>query len=227
MSRPSISVIVPVWNGERFLVEALESVLAHAVVDEVVVVDDGSTDGTADLVRRYPVAYRWQPRQGVAAARNLGLASITGTIVGFLDADDRWASPTTAGEARLARLLRDSAVDLVLGMTQVFRAGEGGEEKIGPPRAILSLGPMLARREVFAKVGGFDPAFHTGEDLDWFARAREQGCELAWVDATVQWYRRHPGTLTSDGVAQDRGVLNTARAAIARRRTAVPSGDAS
>ncbi len=221
MSRPSLSVIIPVWNGERFLAEALESVLAHAAVDEIVVVDDGSTDGTAELVRRYPVVYRWQPRRGVATARNLGLASIGGAVVGFLDADDRWAPPPSTGDARLARLFQDPSANLALGNTQVFRAREGGGETIGAPRALVSLGAMLARREVFVAVGGFDPAFRTGEDLDWFLRARERGFALKWVDTTVQHYRRSPGTLTSGGVARERGMLATARAAIARRRASL------
>src|SRR5687768_12615855 len=92
-----ISCVIPVYNGERFLTETLESVLAQSQrVDEIVVVDDGSTDGTRALVEGYVaregsrVQYLWQPNEGPAAARNRGIEAATGELIAFNDADDLW-----------------------------------------------------------------------------------------------------------------------------------------
>ena len=90
-----ISCVIPVFNGERYLGEALESVLAQSYQPlEVIVVDDGSTDETAEVARRYGerVRYVWQPNAGETAARNLGLTAAHGEFIAFLDADDVWDS---------------------------------------------------------------------------------------------------------------------------------------
>src|SRR4051794_39471252 len=93
MSAPTVSCIVPVFNGERYLREALDSILAqsHSALD-VLVVDDGSTDDSAPLAKSYGdrLRYFFQPNAGPAAARNVGLAAARGEFVAFLDADDRW-----------------------------------------------------------------------------------------------------------------------------------------
>lgn len=88
-----ISCIVPVFNGERYVSETLDSILAQTYRPlELIVADDGSTDGTAAVVARYgePVRYLWQSNQGPAAARNLGVSAAQGEFVAFLDADDLW-----------------------------------------------------------------------------------------------------------------------------------------
>jgi glycosyltransferase involved in cell wall biosynthesis len=93
MTAPLISCVVPVFNGERYLGEALDSILAQTYRPlELLVVDDGSTDGTAALVTRYRDQIRplFQPNAGQAAARNLGLSVARGEFVAFLDADDLW-----------------------------------------------------------------------------------------------------------------------------------------
>ena len=93
MTAPLISCVVPVFNGERYLGEALDSILAQTYRPlELLVVDDGSTDGAAALVTRYRDQTRplFQPNAGQAAARNLGLSVARGEFVAFLDADDLW-----------------------------------------------------------------------------------------------------------------------------------------
>src|SRR5438105_7826251 len=91
--RPAVSVVIPVYNGAAFVGAAIDSALAQTSgIGECIVVDDGSQDSTADLVRAYgpPVRLYSQPRSGVAAARNQGVALATGDYVAFLDADDVW-----------------------------------------------------------------------------------------------------------------------------------------
>ena len=92
VTNPLVSVVVPVHNGERFLEPALDSVLGQDYTPlEVLVVDDGSIDGSANLVRRYDrVRYVWQANQGVAVARNRGILASRGEILAFLDQDDLW-----------------------------------------------------------------------------------------------------------------------------------------
>ncbi len=215
---PELSVIVPVRNGERFLAEAIESLLPHRDVDEIVVVDDGSTDRSTDIARRYPVVLLRQPGAGSAAARNAGLAVARGAVIGFLDADDLWAPPRPEGDPRLARLRAEPHTDLVLGRTVRFRTGDRGPEPLGPPEPFLALGALLVRREALSRVGPLDPAIAVSDDIDWLLRAQEAGIAAVRVDETVLWYRRHASSLTASIAARERGVLSAARAAIARRR---------
>ena len=95
MGKPLVSIIMPCYNGEAFLAEAVGSVLAQTFRDfELIVVDDGSTDGSADILARYvdPVRVIRQTNRGVSAARNVGIAAARGDFIAFLDADDTWES---------------------------------------------------------------------------------------------------------------------------------------
>ncbi len=125
-----ISCVIPVFNGERYLGEALESVLAQSYQPlEVIVVDDGSTDGTAEVARRYGerVRYVWQPNAGETAARNLGLTAAQGEFIAFLDADDVWHSEKL--ERQIARFQERPEIDLCFTQIQHFWMPELTEEK--------------------------------------------------------------------------------------------------
>ena len=93
-----VSVIIPVYNGERYLAEALDSVLRQShPADEIIVIDDGSTDGSAKIIEsfRASVEYHWQPNGGPGAARNLGVTLAHGAFLAFLDADDLWTEDSS------------------------------------------------------------------------------------------------------------------------------------
>ncbi len=92
MQGPLVSVIVPVYNGERYLTKTIQSVLTQDYQPiEIIVVDDGSTDRTAEIVRAQPnIHYIYQNNRGVSAARNTGIAAAQGEFLAFLDADDMW-----------------------------------------------------------------------------------------------------------------------------------------
>src|SRR5262245_57747116 len=98
---PSVSVIIPTYNRRDFIREALASVLAQTCQDfELIVVDDGSTDGTEEIVREFPGArYVFQENQGVSAARNVGAALSQGELIAFLDSDDFWQPEKLAAQA--------------------------------------------------------------------------------------------------------------------------------
>lgn len=209
-----VSVIVPVWNGEPFLAEALASIAAqaHAPLD-IVVVDDGSSDGTAAVARRFGagVRYAYQDNAGPAAAKNTGLALARGELVTFLDADDLW--PVDKLARQVARLAHDPGVDLVMGLTQVVwassetRAGWAARGVVLPDTPVLGpcLGSALIRRPVFERVGVFDPALRMGEDFDWFMRVKEAGVTVAVVDQVALIARRHASNMTWDLPSTDHG----------------------
>ena len=88
---PLVSVIIPAYNRDRYLAEAIESVLAQTYpAIELIVVDDGSSDRTAEVAQRYALTYHFQPNGGISAARNAGIALATGEFLAFLDSDDIW-----------------------------------------------------------------------------------------------------------------------------------------
>lgn len=211
-ARPAVSVIIPAFNAEQFLAEALRSVLEQTVpTTEITVVDDGSTDGTADVATRFPGVTLVQQRNGGAgAARNAGLRAANAPLVAFLDADDLWPAGRLA--ALLSALL--PGVDAVFGQALEFGDGRGETE----PQPALLPGTMLIRREACARVGEFDEAVRVGEFIDWWARAEEAGVRWTQIPGVVLRRRIHTtntGIVRADNRVDYTRVL---RAALERRR---------
>lgn len=182
INNPLVSVIIPVYNGGRYLVEAIDSILAQIYRPfEIILVDDGSTDNTKTIARSYKsVRYQYQPNQGVAVARNAGLNSASGELVAFLDADDIWTSDKL--EIQVACLQNDPATGYVITNIRNFispgiTVPAGIQDYINDKNQI-GLMTVVAWRSVFDKVGGFDPSFSIGEDFDWFTRAKDSGIKM-------------------------------------------------
>ena len=211
---PRVSVIVPVWDGERFLAEALGSI-AGLGDGEVVVVDDGSSDRSGEIARAWgpPVRCVAQPHRGLPAARNRGLDVAGGDAITFLDADDLWTEDKLRRQTEL--LARHPGIDVVLGRTRRFANAEQG-----PPELALSLGAALLRRSVFERVGRFDESFTYCDDWDWFMRARELGVTIGVHDDVVLRYRRHEANMTNDAAEGNRFFSKVLRSSLARRRRA-------
>ena len=189
--RPTISVIIPVYNGERFLAEAIQSVLDQTLPpDEIIVVDDGSTDGTAAVVAAFsttvsvPIVYIYQENQGPSAARNKGLQSTGSELVAFLDA---------ARKQEVQRAYLTTNVDslMVWGQVQMFEVHGATRVHLHESWHGPNLGSALFRRDVFESVGFFDEGLRLSEDLDWYLRARELGIPQGVLTDVVLWYRRH------------------------------------
>ena len=187
-SRCQLSVILPVYNGESFLLEAVASVMRSASVIEIILVDDGSSDGTPDLARTWDerVIYIRQKHRGPAAARNRGLEVARGEFIAFIDADDEWAPAHP--EAALRELEKS---DLAFGQTQCVMDSFGESEAFGPPFHTFHLGSAVCRRALFERTGGFDEALRFGEDLDWFLRRRDCGASIVQVRELSLYYRLH------------------------------------
>lgn len=221
-SFPRVSVIIPVYNGERFLAGALENVFAqnyHPL--EVIVVDDGSTDDSATLAATYgaQIRYTYQPNAGPAAARNTGLALATGELITFLDVDDRW--PPGKLQAQLQYLLQNPALHLVWGYTQTMRlVAERPSEPdlIAPPSLLPLVGSILFRKEVLLAAGVFDPQLRMSEDVDWFMRIREANVPLQVVSAVALFYRLHETNMTHGKQLVEMKTVYAIKQSLDRRR---------
>jgi glycosyltransferase involved in cell wall biosynthesis len=227
MPAPLISVIVPVYNGEAFLAEALESIVCQAYTPlEIIVVDDGSTDGTAKVAARFPqVRYLYQTNRGPARARNAGLAQAQGQVITFLDADDVWSDDKLA--TQWALLWAHPEADLVLGHIHLVTACPRVDGQLCPAliaQAWLSpsLGAALIRRRAFERVGRLDETLPMSEDLDWFLRAREDGPPWFTHPETVLYYRQHAQNYSLRNPQADRYHLLALKKSLDRRRRKQP-----
>ncbi len=202
--RPSISCIVPVYNGARFLAEALDSILAQTLSPtQIIVVDDGSTDATAGVAKAYAprVTYLWQANSGPASARNRGIGVATGHFVAFLDADDLWHADKL--ERQIRALESNPAAGICITYLQNFWAEELAGERdrmrehdYAKPMPGYVCQCLLARRSVFEAVGRFDEAKRFGEDHDWFLRADRAGIVKETVTELLVYRRIHGQNMT-------------------------------
>ncbi|HMI99763.1 MAG TPA: glycosyltransferase family A protein [Gaiellaceae bacterium] len=188
--KPDVTVVVPCFNYGRFLAEAVDSALREGA--RVIVVDDGSTEPLPELPSEVELIR--QQNQGVARARNAGLARVETPYALVLDADDRLA-PGALSILR-APLEADPKLGFAYGRMRFFGAWEG--ELTFPPydpyellyRHTIGLS-ALARREVFEQTGGFDPSFEHLEDWEQWVHALARGWHGLQLDAVTVEYRRH------------------------------------
>jgi glycosyltransferase involved in cell wall biosynthesis len=228
----TISVIIPVFNGERYLGEALDSVRRQTSPPaEIIVVDDGSTDGTAGIVaaRQPGVRFVRQTNRGPHAAQNTGLGLARGPLLAFLDADDVW--PADKLQVQVGRFIDEPSLEIVLGHIQLYRPRSPGatgvepefEPYLEPFPGSTCFGSALFRRSVFDKVGVLNESMVYGADLDWFLRARETGVTMRMVDHVCLHYRLHGGNLTRDRRMRNHYLLKVIKTALDRRRR--PAGE--
>jgi len=191
-----ISVIIPVYNGERYLAEAIESALGqHYRPIEIILVDDGSTDRSAEVAKQVSqsIRYLYQAHGGAGAARNAGVDLATGEFLAFLDADDLWVEEKLARQ--MAALDADDSLDIVFGHVRQFISPELPEDAMRrikcPPDHMPGRlpGTMLVRSTSFFRVGYFAPAI--GEVLDWTLRAEELGLKHEMLSDVVLNRRLH------------------------------------
>ena len=231
-ARTRISVIIPCHDGERYVAEAIRSVLGQGCEGlEIIVVDDGSTDRSAAVVRAFggPVRCVGQPHRGAATARNRGMEVATGGVVGFLDADDLW--PEGVLPRWLAVLERDPSVGMVIGHMEQFVSPELPpaarlEFRFSPAPVLARMsGAVLVRRSELDRVGGFSPQLASGEFMDWYLRAEELGVRSVTVADVVlrrRLHRSNHGIVRRDA-RQD--YVRVVKAALDRRRATAPHPD--
>jgi glycosyltransferase involved in cell wall biosynthesis len=217
-----VSVIVPVYNGEAFLREAVESALAQTHPPaEIVVCDDGSTDETPRIAQSLPVVYLRQENAGVSAARNAAIARATGDAFAMLDADDIWLPDKLA--VQLAALASDTSAfavcqfQFLLDPDRPLPAWFGRENPELPEMGYFAPSSWLVPRPVWERVGPFRPELRTAEDLDWFARASDAGIHRVVVPRTLLRRRVHDHNLTGEVPSPVQAWFDTLRASVARK----------
>jgi glycosyltransferase involved in cell wall biosynthesis len=227
-----ISAIVPVYNGEKFLGDALSSIFAQDYRSiEVIVVDDGSTDDTGAIAQSYPeVRYFYEDRQGSAVARNTGIDNSRGELIAFLDADDLWLPDKLSIQA--AYLGKHPEVGYVCGkIMNSLEPGVTCPSWIEPGELLqasnaIQLGTILARRSLFETAGKFDPTYLQGQDLEWFCRVKESGVPVGYITDTVLIRRIHDNNISHNQNGSIQARLRMLKESIDRKRGATvrPSG---
>ena len=220
--KPLISVIIPVYNGEKYISEAIENILRQEYpVLEIIVVDDGSTDKTAEVVNNLSVDVRYfsQQNAGPSAARNKGIKEASGKYIAFLDVDDLW--PENNLNVLAEKLEKEKGSDVVRGYSQLFKDdSKGGKDYLGNPEESYRyyIGAGLYRRDVFNKVGLFDWRLIYGEDTDWYNRAKELRITIEWLDEVTLYVRRHGENMTEGKNILELNRLNTFKKILDRDR---------
>ena len=225
MTNSLVTCIIPVYNGEPYLGEALESVLNQTYRSvEVIVVDDGSTDRTPEVVASYGsrVSYRRQANAGAPSARNLGLGAASGEWIGFLDADDLWHPEKLAKQLAFQKAGLDFSVTLIQNfwIPELAREAElFRDHPRGRPLPGYVTGTMLARRSAFERVGPFNGNVRHADSADWFIRAREAGLTGGLLEEVLVRRRIHEGNVSRQRAEQSRDEFLTLlkRKADARR----------
>lgn len=220
---PAISAIITTYNCADYIGDAIESVRHQTMRPaEIIVVDDGSTDNTRELVRTLgaDIRYFHHDNRGEARARNRGVTFAHGETIAFLDADDAWPPGRLA--ALSERLIEDDVLSIVCGRARAFK-DESWTEALaagpGRPEAFLmSFGCALIRRQVFTLIGQVDVTMQHGVDLDWFLRCREQKVPIATLNDVVLLYRRHGRNMTRNFAAGREGLMLTVKQSLERRR---------
>ena len=226
MAEPTVSVVVPVCNGGKFLSACLESVFAqrHRPL-EVIVVDDGSTDGSPGIARRFAsVRVIQQPHTGVAAARNTGIEAASGEFIGFVDQDDLWTADKLAVQLPLMNARRELAFSLahlrVFLEAGVPRPSWLQPEALDRPLPGFVTGTLLARSEIFSSFGRFDPTCGDASDAEWLLRARDESLPFEVLAEVLLEKRTHADNTSGQIEHCHRMMLEAVRRSVVRRRAA-------
>jgi len=234
MKGPLASVVIPAYNSEHYIDEAIESVLTQTYSPlELIVVDDGSTDRTAELADSYSEAtVITQENSGPSAARNRGAAAARGEFLAFHDSDDAMTPDKLA--VQVGHLLDNPSAGCVLAEQELliepgaelpFWAEGSKVPTMMPPRPPEfadepDVHPMtlVVRREIFERVGQFNESMRAAEDFDWMLRAAEDGVEIARLPRVLLRRRVHPESLTQDAAAGRAGLFRAFKGRIDRHR---------
>ena len=206
---PTVSVIIPTYNSARYVTAAIESVLAQTSQGfEILVIDDGSTDETEQLMRKYqaPVRYLRQANGGVSVARNHGIAESRGHYVAFLDADDTWfphklERQLTAMKKHPEMRVSCTAFTVVdndltpIGMQHNQLPKITLDDLLTSGNVVGSICTVIGERALFTASGGFDPSFSQCADWDMWVRLAAQ-TDFLYLDESLVTYRQHNNNMS-------------------------------
>ena len=220
-----VSVIIPLYNGERYLRQALDSVLNQSFAPfEVIVVNDGSTDGSSDILDTYGkrIVRIDQTNAGTAAARNAGVDASEGDLIAFIDQDDYWVEDKL--EKQTSILSKDSDTQIAWGLVQQFMSPELSEGfrrryrcQEEPVSGYLP-SALLIRRKAFEQIGPFNTRWKIGEWADWYARYKQSGVLSENVPLIVTYRRIHEGNKGITMAEDRKEYISLIRENIKRKR---------
>jgi len=200
MNLGSVSVVIPAHNAGAYLADAVASIRAQTMpVQEILIIDDGSTDATPEVIARLGPGVRCfrQAQQGAAAARNHGAEMATGTWLAFLDADDLWLPGKQA--AQLAVFQAAPHTDVVFGQGSNFTVAADGTRHEEAPRPAYLPAAALLRREYFLRQARFDAKLSPNEVVAWNLLLKASGAVVAVVPELVMLRRLHPKNTRRQG----------------------------
>jgi glycosyltransferase involved in cell wall biosynthesis len=224
MNDALVSVIIPVFNREQFVGQAIESALKQTYPSvEIIVIDDGSTDNTAVVVNAFKGRLRHVHSEngGPAAARNRGLELAQGEFIAFLDSDDLW--PADKLKMQLQYLLAHPEIQYTIGQVTFFLEPGASpppgfrKELLEGPRVGRLLQAMVARKAVFDVVGPFDSRLRTAEDVDWFCRANDLNVSMAVVQEIVVEIRVHQNNIALTTTRNNKNLLRVLKQSVQRK----------
>lgn len=224
MNLPLITTVVAVRNGEQFLRDALDSILASDYPNvEIVLIDGGSTDGTAEIARSYDqVKYFAQEGKGIPDAYNQGVREASGEWIAFLSHDDTWLPQKLSLQAKYLNEHPDH--QLVVCRIQYFLE-EGCQIPSGFRPELLKgdhvakiMETLLVRKGLFDEVGGFDTRYDIGEDVDWYARVQDAGFEVPVLPEVLVHKRVHDDNSSINVDKNNAILLKVIRESIKRKQ---------
>jgi glycosyltransferase involved in cell wall biosynthesis len=220
-----VSVILPIYNGEKHLHDCIKSIFSQSVVpQEILVIDDGSTDNGAAIALQYPqIRYHKISNNGVANARNKGLEMASFELIAFIDQDDLWTSDSL--KIRLNAMENSTNAKIVIGKQKWFLDGLKTrpfwvkEEQMQDSLDGYLLGCSLIHMELFDKYGTFNNSFRFGSDFDWFCRLKDASENFFQVDEVVLEKRIHEMNESRHAQASLNELTRAIHQSILRKRT--------
>jgi glycosyltransferase involved in cell wall biosynthesis len=226
IDQPLVSVIIPVYNGRKYLAEAVESVRKQNYRPmEIIIIDDGSTDDTEKITRGLgpDIHYLFQQNAGPASARNTGIVASRGEIIAFLDSDDVW--PHDRLTITTGYLKTHPEVGYLLGRQMMFLERGCAVPPwmkavcLSEPQDASNLGVLTARRMTFDRVGLFSNKYRSGEDTEWLLRANEAGVPMARLPEIVVHRRIHGRNLSIQTIQmRKKNLMRMTRESIHRKQ---------
>jgi len=197
MTETAVSVILPIYNGSKYLSKCIKSILDQSYQHyEFIVIDDGSTDDSAAIVANYPAISYWKTtNQGVAAARNLGIEKASGDWICFIDQDDIWTNDSLKLRLDLSQKMPHGKV--IIGKQKWFLDGLNEVPSWVKPEQMQNdldgylLGCALLKKDLFEQYGLFDTSFRFSSDFDWFFRLKDDAVKFNQIDEVVLEKRIH------------------------------------
>jgi len=225
-SRPLslVSVIIPAYNGQDYLADAIRSVLAQTYPHyEIIVIDNGSTDQTAQIAQSFPeVRYYHSAFADTSIARNLGLSLAQGDYIAFLDQDDTWTVDKLEKQVRF--LSQNREFGAVIGHQQMYL--EAGHTKphwlkaefLQKPQLAYLPSALLIRKETLAITNHFDTTFSLASDVAWFLKAKHTGVQIEILNDVVVQRRIHGDNTSNKYQALQKEILGALQASLKQRR---------